>query len=146
MTPSQQGYLHFCCWGWGQAGQGEQGSEQGRDLPEDAQLVGAGTGRSPTCLICPGWNQALEPLELGPRGGPHLGPASQKARKQKCKFALWEGLGETLAPASPRPPPQDTPSLMGRRWMLSGSSSSWERKILRRLRETLAYTERGDRV
>lgn len=108
MTPSQQGYLHFCCWGWGQAGQGEQGSEQGRDPPEDAQLVGAGTGRSPTCLICPGWNQALEPLELGPRGGPHLGPASQKARKQKCKFALWEGLGETLAPASPRPPPGHT--------------------------------------
>ena len=35
---------------------------------------------------------------------------------------------------------------MGRRSMLSGSSSSWDRKILRRLRETLAYTGSNYRV
>lgn len=30
---------------------------------------------------------------------------------------------------------------MGRRWMLSGSRSSWDRKTLRRFRETLACME-----
>lgn len=99
---------------------------------------------------------------------PRPGAACLSAAKEKCEFTLRtckirpyrpRHFAEILLPAASQtscwaqPDPCDraatpaqrdlihTPSLMGVRSMLSGSSSSWDRKILRRLRETLAYTE-----
>lgn len=95
-------------------------------------------GESPTSLVC---SFALNGVEAGAlEPGPREGWAShKKARYERCTFTL---LGRPVG----CPRSRDAPSLMGRRWMLSGSRSSWDRKTLRRFRETLACTESNNKL
>lgn len=92
--------------------------------------------------ISPPWegqDKALESTPLCREPAP-CGLADKLLRRAKQRTALWQGT--ILAQRDQT----HTPSLMGRRSMLSGSSSSWDRKTLRRLRETLAYTGSNHKV
>lgn len=82
------------------------------------------------------WNLTLRGRGVGGVGASPTGRLS--GRTQKGQAAVHKVPSISHAPSTEGQTAQHTPSLPGRRSMLSGSSSSCDRKILRRLRETLA--------